>query len=709
MKRLISTLCRLLLKSSRFRQLLLAEVKRTTSAEEKSDLLSAFVDDSPELLDGVASRPSMRDRFLALPWIRERLGRDVEFLINSVLADKNRNAFFADGRIRTIASKQSGIRDKFGKDVRFLVQSALSAENRKSFFGNGEIQAAAIATTSIRRSLGNDVRFLTEFALSEENRNTFFGKEEVQAAAVATTSIRRTLGNDVRFLTEFALSEENRKTFFGKEQVQAAATATTSIRNALGNDLRFLTEYALNNDNQKAFFGNGEVQAAAVATTSIRRTLGNDVRFLTEFALSEENRKTFFGKEQVQAAATATTSIRNALGNDLRFLTEYALNNDNQKAFFGNGEVQAAAIATTSIRNALGNDLRFLIEYTLSETNRKTFFGNGEVQAAIGELSSVRNSILTSQLNEREAVGVLSGTWPMKQRQLDGFSKYLDMISRLKVYYGDSPVLKDLETAPIPDGGFPNDIVLRDFFTEHLCRGQEFLMRDSTLTYVDKHAIWTLIHEILMDQEYYFDTDQKKPYIIDAGANFGMSSVYFKELYQNAEVLAFEPVPFLHDLASKNVARNKLSDVTVLKKGLAAKPGTATFFMSGDYSMAGSLTERRRTFGDEIEELTIETVPLADYLDREVDFLKLDIEGAEGEVLMAAGDALANVRQMCVEWHLGANPSDIALDDVLSILTRLGFRYQIGKSGNYAKRSRSKPMSHLGELGTLNFWAKRDT
>jgi FkbM family methyltransferase len=669
MKRLISKLCRLLLKSSRFRQLLLAEVKRTTSVEEKSDLLSAFVDDSPELFDGVASRPSMRDRFLALPWIRERLGRDVEFLINSVLAEKNRNAFFADGRIRTIASKQTGIRDKFGKDVRFLVQSALSEENRKAFFGNGEIQAAA----------------------------------------TATTSIRRTLGNDVRFLTEFALSDENRKAFFGKEEVQVAATATTSIRGALGNDLRFLTEYALNDDNRKSFFGNGEVQTAAIATTSIRNALGNDIRFLTEYALSDDNRKSFFGNGEVQTAAIATTSIRNALGNDIRFVTEYALSDDNRKAFFGNGEVQAAAIATTSIRNALGNDLRFLTEYTLSETNRKNFFGNGEVQAAIGELSSVRNSILTSQLNEREAVGILSGTWPMKQRQLDGFSKYLDMISRLKVYYGDSPVLKDLQTAPIPDGGFPNDIVLRDFFTEHLCRGQEFLMRDSTLTYVDKHAIWTLIHEILMDQEYYFDSDQKEPYIIDAGANFGMSSVYFKELYPDAEVLAFEPVPFLHDLASKNIARNKLSDVTVLKKGLAAKRGTATFFMSGDYSMAGSLTERRKTFGDEIEELTIETVPLADYLDREVDFLKLDIEGAEGEVLMAAGDALANVKQMCVEWHLGANPSDIALDDVLSTLTRLGFRYQIGKSGNYAKRSRSKPMSHLGELGTLNFWAKRDT
>lgn len=372
-------------------------------------------------------------------------------------------------------------------------------------------------------------------------------------------------------------------------------------------------------------------------------------------------------------------------------------------------DVREKVLALPWTRNRLGKDLRFLVSSALSEDNRKAFFGNGDVQAAVSELSSVRTSVLTSPLNESEAVRVLSGSWPKKQRQLDGFSTYLDMISRLKVYYGDSPVLKALEAAPIPEEGFPDGNALAAFFTDQLCRGSRFLMRESELTYVDKHAIWTLIHEILMDQEYYFNTDVKKPFIIDGGANFGMSSVYFKELYPAAEVLAFEPVPFLHELATKNIASNKLANVTVLRKGLAAKAGTATFFMSGDYSMAGSLTERRKAFGDRIEELTIETVPLADYLDREVDFLKLDIEGIEGEVLLAAGDALANVKQMCVEWHLSANPSGIALDDILSLLRRLGFRYQVGKSANYAKRSRSRPMSHLGEQGTLNFWAKRDT
>jgi FkbM family methyltransferase len=400
--------------------------------------------------------------------------------------------------------------------------------------------------------------------------------------------------------------------------------------------------------------------------------------------------------------------VRDTLGRNTQFLIASALADENRKAFFGNGEVKTAIAQTTSIRDLLGNDTRFLVDYALSDENRKAFFGNSDIQAAIEGLSSIRSSILTSPLNEAEAVSVLSGNWPKKQRQLHGFSTYQDMISRLKVYYGDSPVFKALEAAPIPEVGFPDGKALADFFTENLCRGPKFLMRNCELTYVDKHAIWTLIHEILMDQEYYFDTDAKKPFIIDAGANFGMSSVYFKELYPDAEVIAFEPVPFLHDLATKNIADNNLGNVTVLKKGLAAKAGTATFFMSGDYSMAGSLTERRKAFGDKVDELTIETVPLADYLDREVDFLKLDIEGAEGEVLLAAGDKLAKVGQMCVEWHLGANASGVALDAILSLLTRNGFRYQIGKSSNYAKRSRSKPMSHLDELGTLNFWAKRD-
>ena len=571
------------------------------------------------------------------------------------------------------------------------------------------LQSHVASSAAVQGALAADSAFLISSALDPDMQNAFFRDERVLKAASQAPAIHEHFRKDLNFLRKAALAPENRKQFFDNGEVQDTVLQISSVSDRFGKNLRFLVRSALSPDIRRAFFDNGEIKSAVAELTYVRKSLGKEMRFLVTSALDPDNRKAFFGNGEVQAAIAETGAIRDLFGNDVRFLVSYALREGNRKAFFGNGEVQAAIAETGAIRDLFGNDARFLVNYSLKDENRKAVFGNCDVQAAVTQLSSTRYAILTSQLNEAEAVGILSGKWSRRERQLSGFSSYFDILSRLKPYYGDSPVLKALEEAPLPPEGFPGGAELSDFITSQLCRDGKFLMREHEVTYVDRHAIWTLLHEILIDQEYYFETSKKAPFIIDGGANFGMSSIYFKELYPDAEVLSFEPVPFLHELATRNVADNGLAGVTILRKGLSAEKGQATFFMSQDYSMAGSLTERRKAFGDEVNELTIETVPLADYLDREVDFLKLDIEGAEGAVLMAAGDKIANVRQMCVEWHLNANHSSIALDEVLALLTRNGFRYQIGKSANYARRSRSRPMTHLGDMGTLNFWAARET
>jgi len=659
MTSLVSKFGKWLLSKPGYRQEILAELKSAATFEEKKGLTDAFIADDPGLQSHVASSAA----------VQGALAADSAFLISSALDPDMQNAFFRDERVLKAASQAPAIHEHFRKDLNFLRKAALAPENRKQFFDNGEVQDTVLQISSVSDRFGKNLRFLVRSALSPDIRRAFFDNGEIKSAVAELTYVRKSLGKEMRFLVTSALDPDNRKAFFGNGEVQAAIAETGAIRDLFGNDVRFLVSYALREGHRKAFFGNGEVQAAIAETGAIRDLFGNDVRFLVSYALREGHRK----------------------------------------AFFGNGEVQAAIAETGAIRDLFGNDARFLVNYSLKDENRKAVFGNCDVQAAVTQLSSTRYAILTSQLNEAEAVGILSGKWSRRERQLSGFSSYFDILSRLKPYYGDSPVLKALEEAPLPPEGFPGGAELSDFITSQLCRDGKFLMREHEVTYVDRHAIWTLLHEILIDQEYYFETSKKAPFIIDGGANFGMSSIYFKELYPDAEVLSFEPVPFLHELATRNVADNGLAGVTILRKGLSAEKGQATFFMSQDYSMAGSLTERRKAFGDEVNELTIETVPLADYLDREVDFLKLDIEGAEGAVLMAAGDKIANVRQMCVEWHLNANHSSIALDEVLALLTRNGFRYQIGKSANYARRSRSRPMTHLGDMGTLNFWAARET
>ncbi len=482
-------------------------------------------------------------------------------------------------------------------------------------------------------------------------------------------------------------------------ELAQAIAASSEIRGQLARDIEFLIAAAQTDNIRKRFFGAKSVRETAASFTSIRNEVIQNLDFLVNTALNDGRKKEFFSNERIRKAAASFTSIQNEVVQNLDFLVGAALDDGRKKEFFSNERIRKAAASFTSIREEITQDVRFLISSSLTDQHRRKFYQNARVHEAFWEINPP---------NEDSAVKLLSSKWTNRQRQLNGFNQYLTLIEKLQDYYGDCEAIRRLTSASIPPEGFPSDVHLRDFLCAHLCDGKTFHMRDAKLQIVDEHAIWTLINEILVDQEYYFESDNDEPFIIDCGANFGMSTIYFKQLYSKARVLAFEPVPFLHKLAVANVKANGYANVEIVKKGLSSNKGEARFYLSREYSMAGSLTDRRVKFGDEIEELRIQTVPLSDYIDREVDFLKLDIEGSEGEVLLELGDKLSLVKRMCVEWHmLPGNEETVRLDQILTLLSKHGFDYQIGKSGSYAKKTKTKPMSYVGDLGTLNFWAVR--
>lgn len=244
--------------------------------------------------------------------------------------------------------------------------------------------------------------------------------------------------------------------------------------------------------------------------------------------------------------------------------------------------------------------------------------------------------------------------------------------------------------------------VILDTITE----GDTLRLAHGTLRFPCRHSLWTLLHEILINEDYYFASDREQPRIIDGGAHMGLGIYYFKACYPQAQITAFEPHPGLFALASENVARNGWDGVEVLPVALAAERGTATFYSSDTWSMAGSLVARREGLGDAVSRVSVECVPLSDYLVDPVDFLKLDIEGAECEVLEEAAPGLPNVGQLFCELHLGGGLDSGRLDRILAVLERADFEVQVAKSRSFGGRSRWRPLTHFDGAASMVLWAR---
>ncbi len=61
--------------------------------------------------------------------------------------------------------------------------------------------------------------------------------------------------------------------------------------------------------------------------------------------------------------------------------------------------------------------------------------------------------------------------------------------------------------------------------------------------------------EIFGQRIYQFASPNPVPYIIDGGANIGLSALYFKRLFPQSRVVAFEPDPAIYQLLQCNMSR----------------------------------------------------------------------------------------------------------------------------------------------------------
>ena len=186
-------------------------------------------------------------------------------------------------------------------------------------------------------------------------------------------------------------------------------------------------------------------------------------------------------------------------------------------------------------------------------------------------------------------------------------------------------------------------------------------------------SFYVTYEEVFKDKIYEFISNRENPVIIDCGANMGLSVLFFSKYYPNATIIAFEPEEPIFNILKRNVYTYKLENVILHKKAVWDKETTLQFFT--DKGMGGSVTNVYTNQAPTV----VETIVLKDFLHQKIDFLKMDIEGAEYTVLKSCGSLLQNVENIFVEYHSFINEEQ-HLDDLLLLLKQNGFRYHLKQS-----------------------------
>jgi FkbM family methyltransferase len=210
------------------------------------------------------------------------------------------------------------------------------------------------------------------------------------------------------------------------------------------------------------------------------------------------------------------------------------------------------------------------------------------------------------------------------------------------------------------------------------------------MRYLEARWLRFLYREVFAEREYWFATDHSRPVILDCGSNIGMAILFFKALYPDAEITAFEPAPWACAAIAETIDANDLRDVALHNAALAEADGTLELFHDPSHPGSAAMSVYRERMPGEA--VLVPAVRLSSYVTKPVDFLKLDVEGSELPVLrdLATSGAIGRIRQMVIEFHHHLSPTVDNLSECLAILEQQGFGYQLTSGQVYTPITRGQ-------------------
>ncbi len=168
---------------------------------------------------------------------------------------------------------------------------------------------------------------------------------------------------------------------------------------------------------------------------------------------------------------------------------------------------------------------------------------------------------------------------------------------------------------------------------------------------------------------------QEGDVVLDLGAHIGYYTLLFAQLVgPQGKVYAFEAHPDNAALLRKSIAESGYDNVVIENKAVWEKTGKFPLYEASHCSE----DHRMSAAPDHSASITIDAVALDDYFpsDMHVDFIKMDIQGAEGHALKGMKDLLASQKQVSIVTEFEPeclDRSEVGTQAFLHLLTEQGF------------------------------------
>lgn len=168
--------------------------------------------------------------------------------------------------------------------------------------------------------------------------------------------------------------------------------------------------------------------------------------------------------------------------------------------------------------------------------------------------------------------------------------------------------------------------------------------------------------------------------VIDIGANIGYYTLLFSRLVgEKGKVFAFEPDPTNFSLLKRNIEENSCGNVILEQKAVGERVSSGKLYLSEENKGDHRIYEP----GEKRESVVIEIISLDEYFKNtdSIDFIKMDVQGAEMKVLRGMEEILKKGNEMKIAaefWPKALKKAGDESRDMLTLLLSNGFKiYEI--------------------------------